>query len=151
MKTFTFEQFLPISIETAWEFFSSPNNLERITPEKMTFKITSKVPEKAYEGLLISYRISPFAGLKFNWLTEITHLKHHQYFIDEQRFGPYKLWHHEHHFTVVEGGVMMHDILTYDVGKSIFGWLASKLFVDKQVQEIFDHRYTTLEKIFGKA
>jgi ligand-binding SRPBCC domain-containing protein len=89
--------------------------------------------------------------LKFNWLTEITHLKHHQYFIDEQRFGPYKLWHHEHHFTVVEGGVMMHDILTYDVGKSIFGWLASKLFVDKQVQEIFDHRYTTLEKIFGKA
>ncbi len=150
MKSLRQEQFLPISINEAWEFFSSPKNLNRVTPKELYFEITSEVPDKMYEGLIISYKIKPMLNIKVSWYTEITHIKHLEYFIDEQRKGPYKIWHHEHHFKEVEGGIIMTDLLYYDIGKSIFGWIAGKLFVNKKVKEIFDYRYQVLEQYFEK-
>lgn len=150
MKSLRQEQFLPISINEAWEFFSSPRNLNRVTPKELFFEITSEVPDKMYEGLIISYKIKPMLNTKVNWHTEITHIKHLKYFIDEQRKGPYKIWHHEHHFKEVEGGIIMTDLLYYDIGKSIFGWIAGKLFVNKKVKEIFDYRYQSLKNYFEK-
>ncbi len=148
MKQLKSEQFLPINIETAWDFFSSPKNLNEITPPEMTFKIISKIPEKMYPGLFITYKISPFLGIKLDWCTEITHVKENAYFVDEQRMGPYSIWHHEHHFQEVENGVLMTDILHYHIGKGIFGWLAGKLFVDAQVKKIFTYREARLKELF---
>jgi ligand-binding SRPBCC domain-containing protein len=149
MKLLKSEQLLPISIEQAWDFFSSPKNLNEITPEDMVFKITSEVPEKMYEGLFITYKIAPVLNIPLDWVTEITHVKEPFYFVDEQRKGPYKTWHHEHHFKQTPEGVLMTDILYYEVGKSIFGWLAEKLFVDNKVKGIFSYREKVLNKKFG--
>ena len=117
----------------------------------MVFKITSEVPEKMYEGLFITYKISPLLGIQLDWCTEITHVKDKQFFVDEQRKGPYNIWHHEHHFRAVEGGVLMTDILHYDIGKWVFGWIAGKLFVDAKVRGIFTYRKIILEKMFPKG
>lgn len=144
------EQFLPISLEQAWDFFSNPQNLNLITPDDLTFEITSELPGRVYEGLIITYRIKPMLNIPMAWVTEITHVRPGEYFVDEQRKGPYNIWHHEHHFKAVEGGVMMTDLLHYDIGKSVFGWVAGALFVHKKVQEIFDFRYRTLEKYFNQ-
>ena len=144
------EQFLPISIDQAWQFFATPKNLNVVTPDELVFEITSKLPDTMYEGLLISYRLKPMLNIPVSWCTEITHIKEKVYFVDEQRQGPYKLWHHEHHFKVVPGGVLMTDILHYNIGKSVFGWLAGKLFVDKKVANIFKFRYTMLETMAVK-
>ena len=150
MKRLTSKQFLPISIEKAWDFFSSPKNLNEITPEDMTFKITSELPAKMYEGMFITYKVSPMFNIPLDWCTEITHISEPNFFIDEQRKGPYSIWHHEHHFESVEGGVMMTDILSYDIGLSVFGWIAGKLFVDSKVSGIFEYRTKKLEQLFGK-
>ncbi|WP_295671208.1 SRPBCC family protein [uncultured Mucilaginibacter sp.] len=154
MKTYHLktEQAIPISLEEAWDFFSSPLNLAKITPDGMQFKITSDyTPEtKMYAGMLISYIISPFLGLKMNWMTEITHVKDGEYFVDEQRFGPYALWHHQHHFKVIEGGVLMTDILDYAIPYGAVGRLANAILVEKQVKQIFDYRVGAIERLFGK-
>src|ERR1035437_931929 len=143
------EQFLPIPIEEAWHFFSTPKNLNDITPDDMVFEIISELPDTMYEGLFINYRLKPFLNIPMNWCTEITHIKELDYFIDEQRIGPYKIWHHEHHFKPVNGGVMMTDLLHYDIGKSVFGWLAGVLFVHRKVRGIFEFRKKALEIQFG--
>ncbi len=143
------QQFLPIPLEKAWDYFSSPHNLNELTPDNMTFKIISKVPEKMYEGLIINYKISPMFNIPLNWCTEITHVRELHYFVDEQRKGPYKMWHHEHHFKEAPGGVDMIDILHYDIGKGIFGTIAGKLFVHKKVEQIFEYRRKKLETMFG--
>jgi ligand-binding SRPBCC domain-containing protein len=148
MKRIVAEQFLPISLEKAWDFFSSPKNLNEITPPEMTFKILNELPEKMYEGMMISYKISPMLNIPLDWVTEITHIKENQFFVDEQRIGPYAIWHHEHHFKAVEGGVHMTDILHYHVGLGPLGWIASKLFVDAKVQGIFDYRFKKLEGMY---
>lgn len=148
MKHLQFEQLLPISLEEAWDFFSSPKNLNQITPGDVHFKILNEVPEKMYPGSIIIYEISPFLNIQFSWVTEITVVKHQEYFVDEQRKGPYRIWHHEHHFKKVDGGVLMTDKLYYDIGKSVFGWLAGKLFVHKKVKGIFEFRYKQLEELF---
>jgi ligand-binding SRPBCC domain-containing protein len=150
MKHLQIEQFLPISLEDAWDFFSSPQNLNRITPGDMHFKILNEVPEKVYPGAMIIYAISPFLNIHFKWVTEITAVKHLEYFVDEQRKGPYRIWHHEHHFKETDGGVLMTDKLYYDIGKSIFGWIAGNLFVHKKVNAIFKYRSQQLEKLFEK-
>ena len=144
------EQLLPLTLEEAWNFFATPKNLNEVTPNDLVFKITSTLPEKMYEGLIITYRIQPLLNIPINWCTEITHIKEQEYFVDEQRKGPYNIWHHEHHFKSVGGGVLMTDILHYDIGKSIFGRIAGKLFVHKQVQQIFRYRYKALETYFKK-
>ncbi len=148
MKELRTEIILPISIEEVWDFFSTPKNLNKITPDKMIFKITSEIPTKMYPGMLISYKITPFLNIPMKWVTEITHIDEHHFFIDEQRIGPYRIWHHEHHFKKVEKGVLMTDILKYSVGKSIFGWIAEKIFVDAQVKNIFNYRAKKLKEIF---
>ena len=148
MKKIKQEQFLPISLDEAWAFFATPVNLNKVTPTDMVFEITSDIPDKMYEGLIITYRIKPMLNIAVDWCTEITHIKEKEFFVDEQRKGPYNIWHHEHHFKETEGGVLMTDIVHYDVGKWVFGWLASKLFVDRQVKVIFRYRYEALEKYF---
>jgi len=150
MHTLTRKQFLPITLDEAWDFFATPKNLNEVTPKELDFKILGHIPEVMYEGLIIQYYVKPMLNIPVHWVTEITHIKDKKYFVDEQRKGPYKTWHHEHHFEEVTGGVMMTDILHYDVGKWIFGWIAGKLFVHKKVQEIFDFRYKALEAYFKK-
>lgn len=150
MKTLKTETFLPMSIREAWDFFSSPKNLNAITPEDMVFEITSVVPEKMYNGLFITYKIAPVLNIPLDWVTEITHIEEPSFFVDEQRKGPYRIWHHEHHFKESEGGVIMTDILYYDIGKSIFGWMAGKLFVDKKVKGIFKYREEKLKQLFPR-
>jgi ligand-binding SRPBCC domain-containing protein len=149
MKRLYREQWFPISIDEAWDFFSSPKNLNDITPEDLVFEIKSEVPEKMYQGMFIIYSIKPLLNIPMKWVTEITHVEEKKYFVDEQRVGPYNIWHHEHHFEQKDAGVLMKDILHYDVGKSFLGTIASKLFVDKKVQAIFDYRYKVLEQRFG--
>lgn len=150
MKRLYSQQWLPISLDEAWDFFSSPKNLNEITPEDMVFEIKSDVPEKMYPGMFIMYSIRPMFNIPMKWVTEITHVSDRKFFVDEQRVGPYHIWHHEHHFEEKDGGVLMTDILHYNVGMSFLGWIASKLFVDKKVQGIFDYRYKILEQRFGK-
>lgn len=142
------QQWLPITGPEAWTFFATPKNLNLITPPDMSFVIKNELPDEMYEGLLIHYTIRPFLSIPFNWITEITHIRGQEYFIDEQRFGPYKLWHHEHHFKVENNGVLMTDILYYDIGKWIFGRLAGQLYVHKQIRKIFAYRTEKLKEIF---
>lgn len=149
MKRLVFTQFLPIDLETAWNYFSTPNNLNEITPPDMVFDIVSEVPEHMYEGQFIMYELSPFLNIRMQWVTEITHIKPRHFFVDEQRKGPYRIWHHEHHFEERAGGVLMTDILHYDIGKSILGTLAGQLFVHRKVRSIFAYRKQVLQKKFG--
>ena len=150
MRILRTEQFLPVSMKEAWEFFATPRNLNAVTPRKLDFRMTSEVPEKMYEGLIITYRIKPMLDIPVTWITEITHIREYEYFIDEQRKGPYRMWHHEHHFREVPGGVVMTDILHYDIGKWIFGRIAGALFVHRAVREIFSFRRKALEETFRK-
>lgn len=154
MKTYTlnFQQKLPIPLPEAWDFFSSPVNLAAITPKTMNFIITSDytTETKMYEGMIITYKVSPLLGIKMDWMTEITAVKEGEYFIDEQRFGPFKFWHHEHHFKAIDGGVLMTDKLMYGIPFGFIGNLANRLIVAKQTQEIFNYREIAVEKLFGK-
>lgn len=150
MKIIKQEQVLPISLHDAWDFFSNPENLNVITPPKMVFEITSTLPKKMYEGMLITYKIEPLLKIPMKWCTEITHIRELSFFTDEQRIGPYRLWHHEHHFRQVENGVLMTDLLYYDIGKGILGKIAGALFVHKAVQSIFDYRKKKLTALFKK-
>lgn len=144
-------QFLPVTLEKAWQYFSNPANLNDITPEYMSFEIRSDIPDKVYPGLLICYRIVPMFNLPMSWVTEITHVKEQDYFIDEQRFGPFAMWHHEHHFKAVEGGVMMTDLLSYRIGKSMLGYIAGKLLVHRRVKDIFAYRCEKLKLLFPQS
>ncbi|MEE1945439.1 SRPBCC family protein [Pedobacter sp. KR3-3] len=153
MKSYqlTFKQRFPISLENAWDFFSSPMNLAQITPSDMAFIVTSKQDpdEKMYAGMIITYKVSPLLGIKLNWMTEITQVAQEKYFIDEQRFGPFKFWHHQHHFRAIPNGVEMTDILTYGLPLGIFGQMAHGLFVRKRLKEIFDFRKAKTTELFG--
>ncbi len=145
------KQHLPISLSEAWAFFSSPNNLQKITPASMNFKTTSdhKDGETMYAGQIITYTLTPVFGLKVKWMTEITHVKENQYFIDEQRFGPYKMWHHKHSFAPSRNGVEMVDEVNYVLPFGFFGAVAHKLFIRKRIEEIFNHRTKVVEELFG--
>ncbi|MFT4566972.1 MAG: ligand-binding SRPBCC domain-containing protein, partial [Saprospiraceae bacterium] len=108
------EQEIPATLAEIWYFISSPRNLKEITPDYMGFDITSKdLPEKMHPGMIISYKVSPILGIKTDWVTEITQVKEFDYFIDEQRVGPYNLWHHQHMIQPSKNGVLMNDIVTY--------------------------------------
>jgi ligand-binding SRPBCC domain-containing protein len=141
-------QFLPISIEKAWDFFSSPTNLSKITPAELKFKILSTDLTKVYAGQVIEYKVHPVLGIPLYWMTEITHVEHHKYFVDDQRYGPYNMWHHQHHFKAVEGGVEMTDIVHYKLPFWIFGDIANTLFVKAKLKEIFDYRIKRVAEIF---
>ena len=153
MATYSFQtiQRIPITLELAWDFFSNPANLQRITPGEMGFEIVSTFHGTAmYPGQLIEYTVKPLLGIPLYWMTEITHVQDMQYFIDEQRFGPYTLWHHQHHFKAIEGGVEMTDIVHYRIPLGPLGDLANALFVRAKLKKIFDFRYEAVENLFGK-
>ncbi len=138
------------NLESLWDFISSPINLQEITPDYMGFDITSdELPEKMYPGMIISYRVSPLFGIKTTWVTEITHVKEMEYFVDEQRVGPYSIWHHQHHIEAIEGGVLMKDIVSYQPPLGILGAIANSLVIEKKLKEIFDYRVQAIEKRFG--
>lgn len=147
-----FSQRLPITLSAAWDFFSSPLNLAKITPPEMAFVVTSELQPQAkmYPGMIITYKVSPVAGIKLNWMTEITHVEDQHYFVDEQRFGPYQFWHHQHHFREIPGGVEMRDILTYGLPMGVFGKMANSVFVAKKLQQIFDYRKEKVTALFGE-
>ena len=144
-------QKIPVSLDSAWMFFSNPANLQAITPEGMGFKVISKHHGPVmYAGQIIEYTLKPLLGIPVHWMTEITQVKNKEYFIDEQRFGPYKLWHHQHHFKAIEGGVEMTDIVHYKNPLWWLGRLANALFVKKKLQKIFEYRFQKVEELFGK-
>lgn len=143
-------QFLPLSLKYAWSFFSNPENLENITPEQMGFKITSNTYGKTYPGQIITYKVKIFPFIKSNWVTEITHVEKEAFFVDEQRYGPYSMWHHEHHFESSDHGVKMTDIVTYKMPFGFLGNLAHALFVKKRLSKIFGFRRQTLSNLFQK-
>jgi ligand-binding SRPBCC domain-containing protein len=146
-----FIQQIPVSLDTAWEFFSNPANLKEITPAHLDFRIISKHHgEKMYEGQIIEYTVKPLLGIPLYWMTEITHIKDREYFIDEQRFGPYSFWHHQHHFRETSTGIEMTDIVHYKLPLWFLGDIANWLMVKKQLAEIFRFRYTVVEERFGK-
>ncbi|MBE50204.1 MAG: hypothetical protein CMP51_00670 [Flavobacteriales bacterium] len=136
-------------MEKIWDFMSSPKNLEKITPEEMTFKITSEnTDEKMYPGMIISYKVTPLKGIPMEWITEITQVQKNKFFIDEQRIGPYKMWHHQHIFEKTNFGIKMKDIVTYVPPFGIIGKIANGVFIKNQVNKIFDFRTVALKKIF---
>lgn len=142
---------VPTSMEECWKFFSSPKNLAVITPDYMNFKITSPNNiDQMREGQIISYTVQPLLGIKMEWVTEITKVKNKEFFIDEQRIGPYKLWHHEHYFEETENGVMMTDQLFYCIPFGILGKLAHGLFIRKQLEGIFNYREKKVSELFRK-
>ena len=129
----------------AWKFFSNPANLTKITPKAMNFVITSTLPEKVYPGLIITYKVSPVFSIPVTWVTEITQVNEPFYFVDDQRSGPYAIWHHEHYFEVVENGVLMTDKLFYKVPLGVIGNLLDRMFIYKKVLGIFEYRKKVLE------
>ena len=153
MSTFSIKtvQNIPTDIAKAWEFFSNPANLQAITPEKLGFKILSAHHGRVmYPGQIIEYKVKPVMGIPIYWMTEITHVRDRQFFVDEQRFGPYQLWHHQHHFREIEGGVEMTDIVHYRIPLGIIGNLANAMFVKNQLRGIFEYRFSRVEELFGK-
>ncbi len=144
-------QVLKSDMNTVWKFMSSPMNLARITPHYMGFQILSDEGDlkEMYPGQLIEYYVTPVMGIKMHWVTEITHVQDKHYFVDEQRFGPYTLWHHKHFLKEVPEGIEMTDIIHYKIPFGFIGRLANSLFIKNKVKEIFDHRYSILEELFN--
>ena len=144
-------QQIPASTEQVWDFFSDHANLQRITPANLQFKIISQHHgDIIYPGQIIEYTLKPLLGIRIYWMTEITHVVPGKFFVDEQRKGPYAMWHHQHHFKPIEGGTEMTDIVHYKNPLGFIGTLANQLFVRKQVEAIFDYRFKTIEELFGK-
>ena len=151
-KVYSFQtvQKIPISLEKAWDFFSNPANLQAITPSGMGFKVISKYHgDKMYPGQIIEYKVSPVMNIPLYWMTEITHVEDRKYFVYEQRFGPYVMWHHQHHFKEVDGFVEMTDIVHYKLPFWFLGDIANGLFVKKQLQGIFDFRFRRVKEMFA--
>lgn len=140
-------QFFRQPIEEVWDFFSSPQNLARITPGYMGFEIKSEIPEEMYAGLIIEYRVRPVASIPMTWVSEITRLKKPYFFIDQQRIGPYAFWHHQHHFSTLNHGTEVIDLVHYSIPFGILGRLLHLLFIKSQLNAIFDYRKAAMEKL----
>ena len=147
---FTKSQLLPITIDKAWAFLSDAKNLKKITPDYMGFNIIEKEDTKMYAGQIIQYIVTPILGIPTKWVTEITQVKDKSYFVDEQRFGPYSLWHHKHFIKEVDGGVEMLDIIDYKIPFGLIGRIANPILVKPKLNEIFDYRKQKLIDLFGE-
>lgn len=144
-------QKIPGRLEDVWEFFSNPNNLLAITPPFLNLKVTNEIyGDKAYAGQIITYTVRPILGIPIFWMTEITHIEPLKFFVDEQRKGPYKLWHHQHHFRPIENGVEMTDIVHYRIPFGILGRIANPLIVKSKLFDIFSYRYQKVNEVFGE-
>lgn len=149
MHQFKTEQFLPITKKLAWDFFSSPQNLSKITPPEMDFKILSEIYGKEiFEGMKIDYTVKPLFGIVVRWQTEICKVENQKYFTDKQAKGPYKLWEHTHFFTEAEGGVLMQDVVNYKLPFGIIGRVLNSILIKRKVESIFAYRKTILETLF---
>ena len=143
-------QKIPLSLEDAWSYFSSPKNLQEITPDDLKFRILTDILEdKMYSGQIINYIVTPLLNIPMRWTTEIKHVEEGVYFVDEQRFGPYALWHHKHFIKEIKGGVEMIDIIDYKLPFGILGRLAHPILVKRKLNEIFTYRYNKLIELFG--
>lgn len=151
MKIYTLhaKQNLPITMEEAWNFLSNPKNLKVITPDYMGFNIQSGAERPMFAGQIIEYIVTPILGIKTKWVTEITHVVDKEYFVDEQRFGPYALWHHKHFIKEIDGGVEMEDLLHYKLPFGILGQLVHPFLVKPKLNEIFEYRKNKLVELFG--
>jgi len=148
---FSHLQKVPTDKATLWDFISSPANLSIITPAELDFKILSKnLPAKMYPGMLIHYHVRPLFGIKINWVTEITQVDIGNYFVDEQRLGPYAMWHHQHFITEIDGGMLMEDIVSYIPPLGFLGSIANTLIVKNELKKIFEFREKAVDKHFGK-
>jgi len=143
-------QNLPISQKEAWDFLSDPRNLKTITPDYMGFEIVSGAASKMYAGQILQYIVTPLLNIPLKWVTEITHVREGEYFVDEQRFGPYSLWHHKHFIKPIKNGVEMIDIVDYKVPFGLLGQLVQPFLVRPKLEEIFEYRKNALDRIFGK-
>jgi ligand-binding SRPBCC domain-containing protein len=152
MKLYKFKkvQKLKISKSLAWDFFSNPNNLAEITPKELGFKVIYPIEERMHTGQIIAYKIKPLLGFPITWVTEITNVGNQSSFIDEQRFGPYKFWHHRHIFKDVKDGVEMTDIVHYAIPLGFIGRILNSLIIRKKLNYIFDFRFQILQEKFGK-
>ena len=151
MKIYTLhkKQQLPISLDEAWEFLSNPRNLKKITPDYMSFDIVSKIDRPLYTGQIIQYIVTPLLGIKTKWVSEITHIEEKKYFVDEQMYGPYALWHHKHFIKEIDGGVELEDIIDYKVPLGILGQIVHPFLVKPKLEEIFNYRQKKLIELFG--
>ena len=151
MKVYSLKstQLIKSDLDTVWDFFSNPDNLRVITPDYMNFKVLGG-NEKAviYPGQVITYKVSPILKIPVFWMTEITHVVPKKLFVDEQRTGPYKIWHHQHHFEETNNGILMTDIVHYAIPFYIFGQIAHRLFVKRQLDDIFAYRERKVNEIF---
>ena len=148
MYQFKRTQLVKTDLQTCWDFFSSPKNLKKITPPYMGFDVLLDIPEKMYPGLMIEYTVKPIFSIPMKWITEITHVEPLKFFVDEQRKGPYKIWHHEHHFESVQNGVLMTDIVSYELPMGFLGRIVHPFIVEKKLKEIFDYRFKVVEDYF---
>ena len=144
-------QKIPASLESTWKFFSDPQNLHLLTPPFLNLTITNKLfGNEVYAGQVMTYHVKPLLGIKVSWMTEITHVEAMKFFVDEQRKGPYKLWHHQHHFKEIEGGVEMTDLVHYRLPFGFFGEAGHGIIVKKKLHEIFQYRFEKIVALFGK-
>jgi ligand-binding SRPBCC domain-containing protein len=148
MNTIIREQQLPIPISEAWTFFSAPQNLSRITPDWLGFTIRSGAEKKMYQGQIITYWITPFPGIRSSWVTEITHVNEPNFFVDEQRLGPYAFWHHQHSFEAAGEATLIRDEVNYAVPLGLIGTIIDLFWINKRVNSIFDYRYKVLKELF---
>ncbi len=149
MYRLQYKQIVPTSLEECWDFFSDPANLKLLTPKRLSFVTTNaNLHSKMYAGQIITYRLCPIWKFSCEWVTEITHVVPMKYFIDEQRFGPYSFWHHEHRFTSLEEGVEMTDTIYYKVPLGPFGRFLNYIKIEKDITDIFTYRQTQIEKLF---
>ena len=152
IHTLSYQQQVPATGEAVWSFFSDPRNLATITPAYMNFRVLNEEPMgEIYPGMIIRYKVSPVMKLPLFWMTEITAVRRFRLFVDVQRRGPYKLWHHQHIFEENDRGVLMTDLVNYELPLGPLGSLAHSLMVRKQLQEIFEFRQKKVEEIFGVA
>lgn len=145
-----YKQKIPVTLKEAWAFFSDPKNLNTITPESMKFRTLRGDEKLMFPGQIIRYKISPFTGINMEWVTEITHVNEYEFFVDEQRFGPYKFWHHKHFFRSIEGGVEMEDIVDYKLPFGFLGKMFHPILVKPKLNEIFNYRKQKLIELFGE-
>jgi ligand-binding SRPBCC domain-containing protein len=141
-------QKLSISLDEAWHFFSSPLNLPSITPPWLNLTILGELADRMFPGMIIRYRVTPFLGIPATWISEITHMEAPHYFVDKQRFGPYRFWHHQHHFLSTKGGIEMMDTVHYALKFGPVGRVMHAFVVKKKLEEIFDFRQRALTKRF---
>jgi len=143
------EQIIPASIEIVWDYFCAPKNLNEMTPLDMNFEIIAGADSKMYEGQIIEYRVEFIRGVRSLWLTEIAHVRGNEYFVDEQRVGPYRFWYHEHRFENTPAGVKMIDHVTYVLPFGFLGDIVHSLWIRNRLKSIFDFRYQKIRELFG--